>query len=68
MRKIFCDLCEKEANDVVKVTIKDGESYHNGDHEYSSVDVCFRCIKREDLKLRSYTEMDSIKSRIRQGK
>ena len=64
--KVFCDVCDEESRDkTVKVTVKNGVSYHNGDPETKKIDCCIECLQLMK-NLNNYEELDALRSASRQ--
>lgn len=59
MKKLFCDLCDKEVDRAIRVEVLDGEHPHCGSTVYKTIDVCLNCIDR--LELRCHSNFDQLK-------
>lgn len=60
MTKIFCDLCNSEVLDVIKLkNVVYATHPHNGSDITKNVDCCFDCLKRISNKLNGI-EIESV--------
>lgn len=65
MTTTVCDLCGVDTQQTgYKVRVRDGEHPHNGSTMYSTIDVCYKCM-RHIPDLESAKELEELQRAVK---
>lgn len=49
--RTYCDICEAQTNDLLKIKVGDGEHPHCGSPMNKTIDMCIRCIRANKIEM-----------------